>query len=283
MNRRATLLIALALLPAATGCGGGAGGPSLPSVAPAKTYRLSDFSPRTPVEAGRPVDVSFAIAQPSGQRLVRYRTGPGPHTGIHLILVRDDLETIIHRHPKVGADGLVHQRIVFPEPGPYRVLVDVYPATASPQYVNFQLFTTVHVRGIYHPRPLPRFRPTVHAGGYTFTIAHPPKLRLARAAVMTVSVRDAAGRAARFTPWYGALAHAIFFHQGDLAYFHTHVCGAGVSGCTSAVPTGQQSAATPGQLRVGILLPQAGTWRLFLQCQVNGTIVTAPFTLKVAG
>jgi hypothetical protein len=37
----------------------------------------------------------------------------------------------------------------------------------------------------------------------------------------------------------------------------------------------------PGVLRVGVLLPLSGTWRLFLQCRVNGQVVTAPFTLVV--
>jgi hypothetical protein len=34
-------------------------------------------------------------------------------------------------------------------------------------------------------------------------------------------------------------------------------------------------------LRVGVLVPLAGTWRLFLQCKVNGRVLTAPFTLDV--
>ena len=37
----------------------------------------------------------------------------------------------------------------------------------------------------------------------------------------------------------------------------------------------------PGKLKVGVLLPAAGTWRLFLQSQVGGRVVTAPFTLNV--
>ncbi len=279
MSIRPALLLVLAL--AAPACGGASAGPAAPTIGPAKTYRLADFAPSAPVHAGRPVQLSFAIAQPSGARLVHYRTGPGPHTGIHLILVRDDLDTIIHRHPAVAADGSVHQTVVFPEPGAYRVLVDVYPATTSAQYVNFQLTGTVHVAGRYRPKPLPPFRSTVRTGGYTFTVAHPPRLHLARAAVMTVTVRDAAGRPARFTPWYGALAHAIFFHAGDLAYFHTHVCSAGLAGCTSTVPVGPAAPATPGLLRVGVLLPQTGTWRLFLQCKVGGRVLTAPFTLRV--
>jgi hypothetical protein len=33
---------------------------------------------------------------------------------------------------------------------------------------------------------------------------------------------------------------------------------------------------------VGVLLPGSGTWRMFLQCQVDGKVLTAPFTLQVA-
>jgi hypothetical protein len=39
--------------------------------------------------------------------------------------------------------------------------------------------------------------------------------------------------------------------------------------------------AGPGKLHVGLLLPVAGTWRLFLQFRDRGRIVTAPFTLHV--
>jgi hypothetical protein len=100
---------------------------------------------------------------------------------------------------------------------------------------------------------------------------------------MTATVRDPSGRPVNFTPWYGALAHAIFFRKGSLDYFHTHVCGPSTPGCTSILGgtkvTGTST--TPGKLQVGVLLPIGGTWRLFLQFQAGGRILTAPFTLKV--
>jgi hypothetical protein len=96
-------------------------------------------------------------------------------------------------------------------------------------------------------------------------------------------VTDPHGRPGTFTPWYGALAHAIFFRAGSLDYFHTHVCAPGASGCTSFLGATKVagSSSTPGKLRVGVLVPVAGTWRLFLQCRVNGHVLTAPFTLEV--
>jgi hypothetical protein len=281
--RRAVGLAALALL--AAGCGGGGGSPSAPAIPAAKVYHLQAFEPAGSVQAGQPVTVSFTVAQPSGVPLVHYRTGPGPHTGVHLIVVRDDLSSIIHRHPPIGPDGKISERVVFPHPGPYRVLVDVYPQTQGPGYTNFQLFQTIHVAGAYHPITLPPYKPVVTTGGWTFTIERLPKLHLAQAALIDVSVRDAAGRPADFTPWFGAMGHAIFFHEGDLAYFHTHICAPNQAGCASiGGPTSITGSSTkPGVMHVGVLLPETGTWRLFLQCKVNGQILTAPFTLRVAG
>ena len=71
--------------------------------------------------------------------------------------------------------------------------------------------------------------------------------------------------------------------QGSLDYFHTHVCGPSTPGCTSVLGGAKVVGrpAGPGQLNVGVLLPIAGTWRLFLQFRDRGRIVTAPFTLRV--
>jgi hypothetical protein len=124
----------------------------------------------------------------------------------------------------------------------------------------------------------------VTESGYRFALQGVPKLRAIQAAFLRITVTDPNGKPADFTPWFGALAHAIFFHAGTLDYFHTHVCSPGATGCTSILRgsrvTGRST--TPGHLTVGVLLPEPGTWRLFLQARVNGHILTAPFTLHVA-
>lgn len=264
------------------GCGSGGSGVSTPTIPAARTYGLVGFEPATPAQPGRPTRVSFTIRQPSGKPLVRYRRGSGPHTGIHLIIVRDDLAYLIHRHPPVQANGRVAETVTFPAPGRYRVVVDAYPKTSGPQR-NFQLFDDIVVKGAYHAKPLPPYGSTVTTDGYRFTLQGKPRLKAISPALLRVTVNRPDGTPARFTPWYGALAHAIFFRRGSLDYFHTHVCSSGATGCTSVLGgakiTGNST--TPGRLKVGVLVPVAGTWRLFLQTQVDGHILTAPFTLKV--
>jgi hypothetical protein len=279
---RRPAILALVLV-AAAGCGGGSSGVSVPVIPPAKQYHLTGFEPSRPVGPGRPVTVSFTVTQPSGAPLVHYRTGPGPHTGVHLIIVRDDLSTIIHEHPPIGSNGRISQTVRFSAPGPYHVVVDIYPATTGPLYTNYQLTQQIHVRGRYRPQPIGAFRPVVKADGYTFRMGHVPRLRVARAALIPVTVTDSDGHLATFTPWFGALGHAIFFHQHNLAYFHTHICAPGLVGCASiGSATVSGTSTTPGVLKVGVLLPEGGTWRLFLQCKVDGHILTAPYTLKAA-
>jgi hypothetical protein len=263
------------------GCGGSSRS-SFPTIQAARTYALVAFAPTKPVPAGKPVRISFAIRTPSGKRLTSFKRGPGPHTGVHLILVRRDLAAIVHRHPPIAADGTIGEDVVLPEPGPYRVVVDAYPNTNGPQR-NFQLFGTLRVAGTYSPKPVPPFAPSVVVDGYRVMLHGRPDLHAIQAAFLTITVTRPDGKPARFTPWYGALAHAIFFRAASLDYFHTHVCAPGASGCTSVLGgtkvTGSSS--TPGKLDVGVLVPAPGTWRLFLQFRADGRVITAPFTLTV--
>jgi hypothetical protein len=272
---------ALALLLVLAGCGGSSK-PSFPTIGAARTFTLADFKPTGPAVAGRPTKLSFVIRQPDGTPMTRFKRGPGPHTGVHLIVVRNDLAAIVHRHPPIAADGTISDTITFAKPGPYKVVVDVYPNTTGPQ-PNFQLFGSLRVSGQYRPEPLPAFTPSVVVDGYHFVMKGRPSLRAIQAAFLTIDVTSPQGKPVRFTPWYGALAHAIFFRRGSLTYFHTHVCARGAAGCTSTLGSTKVtgSSSTPGKLNVGVLVPVPGTWRLFLQCRVAGRVLTAPFTLQV--
>lgn len=273
--------IALFLVLIAAGCGGTAAPPSI-TVPAAHVYRLSGFTPANPVTPGTPTRVSFTILQPNGTPLTQYKHGVGPHNGVHVIIVRRDLGLIIHTHPPVGKNGLISDTITFLAPGPYRVVIDVYPKTTG-LVPNFQLFTTLTVAGAYKPQPLPPFAASLKTGGYTFTLQGTPHLRAIVPALLDFTVTGPDGKPARFTPWFGALAHAIFFRRETLDYFHTHVCAPGASGCGSTFGAAKVTgtSAAPGRLQVGVLVPVAGTWRLFLQCRVDGFVVTAPFTLQV--
>jgi hypothetical protein len=276
-------LVAVAAAILLAGCGSSGSGVQGVTIGAARTFELASFQPAGQVVAGRPTTVSFTVQQPDGKPLTAYKTGGGPHTGVHLIIVRNDLAYIIHHHPPIGPDGLLRDTVTFPAPGPYRALVDVYPNIPGGQ-PNFQLLQNITVAGAYHPRPLPAFKADQVIDGYHFSmVAGAPQLKAIQAAFVNIDVTDPQGHKVTFVPWYGALAHAIFFHSGSLDYFHTHVCGAGAPNCTSVLGATRVSGSSiaPGKLTLGILLPVPGTWELFLQTMLGGRVLTVPYTLKV--
>ena len=132
----------------AAGCGGGSSaGPSI-TIGAARIYHLGGFRPVGPVKPGVPATVAFTVIQPDGSPLTKYKHGAGPHNGVHLIIVRRDLGVIIHHHPPVGPNGRIVDRVTFPSPGPYRVVIDVYPQPTGPaSQTNFQLFVDADRRG----------------------------------------------------------------------------------------------------------------------------------------
>jgi hypothetical protein len=279
-----TALSALAAVVVLAGCGSGGGTATGPIVEPAHVYALSGFKPAGPILPGRRTDVSFTIRQPSGEPLTEYKECCEPHEGVDLIVVRSDDSHIQYLDADADPDGKVSEDVVFPTPGRYRITIDAYPKVTGPTMpFNFQLFKWVTVRGSYRPKPLPRFRSAQTVDGYHFRIEGRPRLKAIDPTFLVIHVTDPAGHRVVFTNWRGALAHAIFFHEGSLAYSHTHVCKPGAIYCFSALGnirvTGHSTA--PGILKIGVLLPESGTWRLFILTYLHGHVVTVPFTLHV--
>jgi hypothetical protein len=278
-----TLLTFAAAALVLAGCGGSGGASATgPTVLPARTFGLSGFRPAGPILPGRRTDVSFTIRTPSGAPLTEYKECCEPHAGVDLIVVRSDDSHIQYLDADADPDGQVSEDVVFPTPGRYRITIDAYPKVTGPNTpFNFQLFKWVTVRGHYRPRPLPPPRSTEVVDGYHFRIQGHERLKAIEPAFLVIHVTDPDGHKAHFTNWRGALAHAIFFHQGSLAYSHTHICKPGDIYCFSALGTVRVTghSTAPGILRAGVLLPEPGTWRMFLLTYQHGHVLTVPFTL----
>ncbi|HUO71434.1 MAG TPA: hypothetical protein VMU39_11695 [Solirubrobacteraceae bacterium] len=209
--------VAAAVLTVA-GCGSSSGtSVTAPQVGAARTYALSGFEPSGAVAPRRRTTISFTIRTPEGTPLTAYKQCCDPHAGVDLIIVRTDDSHVQYDDSDITAAGRIDQPIVFPAPGRYRIVVDAYPRHPAPDApVNFQLFTTVTVRGSDRPQPIGSFAPVRMVDGYRFQVVGRPAINTLQAGFLTVKVTDPAGHRVRFTTWRGALAHAIFIHQGSL-------------------------------------------------------------------
>ena len=265
-----------------TGCGGG-NGLTAPPVPPAKSYRLADFTPSGAVSPGKPVTISFRIIQPSGAPLTQFAEGPqlGPHTGVHLILVRDDLSQIVHRHPPIAAGGVISETISFPAPGNYRLLIDVTRREAAGA---LQQLSDVSHDGRFRPLPRPadRRRATHRLGGW-LSVHDPTPADLARRPGRLPRRRRARrGRSSR--PLHSLVRCPRPCHLLSRA-------GSGLlphprlrTGPTPGAPGWVRSrAAHPSRVccTSACCSPRPACGGCSCNVKIDGRVISAPFTLKV--
>ena len=281
MNAFRPLILSAAAVSVAAlsaGCGSGSSSPQAPTIQAARTFELADFEPAGPVQPGKPATVSFTIEQPNGQPLTTYRRGAGPHTGVHVIFVRDDLATIIHRHPPVAADGKIQRADHVPGARHVPRRRRRYPSSTGQP--NFQLFSTIARRRHGRPQPLPPFRRTAVRRRLPLHDAGPARSsRRSRpgSSTSTSPIRRDDRRASRRGS-ARSRTRSSSARARSTTSTRTSARPAPAAARASSAARRSRALDDPGKLRVGVLVPVAGTWRLFLQTRANGRVLTAPFT-----
>lgn len=170
---------------------------------------------------------------------------------MHLVVVSRDLSRHVHVHPELAADGTWATRLTL-APGSYRAVADF--TTGGERR---SLAVDLAVQGVFTVTPLPAPATTATVGDLRVELDRDGDR-------LSFTAFDATGERVVPEPYLGARGHLTAFRVGDLAYAHVH-------------PAGQDGATTTYSAE----LPGPGTYRLFLQLQVDGTVRTAPFTLEV--
>ena len=222
-------------------------------------YRLVPQT--TGLTVGTATPLAFRIVDGHGAALTRYTA---THTrDLHLIVVRRDLTGFQHLHPELGADGTWRTTVTVAEAGQYRLVAQFQPAGRD---ATLALGVDLPAAGGYQPQPLPEPVGTVRTDdGYQVTLDHAPGTGVGS----TVTVRISRGGApvTDLEPYLGAGGHLVAFRAADLAYLHVH-------------PHPFDTAHGP-QLSFDLVLPGAGSYRLFLEFAHRGTVHTAAFTVTV--
>jgi heavy metal translocating P-type ATPase len=219
-------------------------------------YTLEVLTPSVAAQA--PADFRFRIVGPNGV-VSAYRDRH--ERPLHLIVVSLDLSVFRHVHPSLGSDG-VWQVGLDPLPaGPYRAFADF----ASVDGPELTLGHEVTVTGEPTLRPLPVASTTADVDGYQVELTGTP--RAGGEGQVTLTVRRDGQAVANLEPYLGALGHLVAIRSSDLAYLHVHPLEGQVG---------------PGQVPFAVEAPSPGTYRLFFDFSVNGTVRTAAFTVEVA-
>jgi hypothetical protein len=171
---------------------------------------------------------------------------------MHLVIVSRDLSRHAHVHPELSADGTWSTPLTL-SPGSYRAVADF-----STNGERRTLAVDLSVAGPLEVTPLPPPATTATAGDL--------RVELERDGTeLSFTAYDAAGSPVVPEPYLGARGHLVAFRAGDLAYVHVH-------------PSGEDGATTSYDAE----LPGPGSYRLFLELKVDGTVRTVAYTLEVS-
>ncbi|RVW10650.1 hypothetical protein EGT67_05710 [Prescottella agglutinans] len=224
-------------------------------------YTLGEVT--SPTRAGESGTLSFRVQDADGNPVREFAELHGKQ--LHLIVVRADTSRFRHVHPTLGPDGTWSIDWTWPTGGTYRVFAD-FQASGAPGQLT--LGRNVDVAGDLEPAPLPAASRTATVDGYTVTLdgdlttaGGPLTLRVTRDGVPVTDL----------DPYLGAYGHLVALRTGDLAYLHVHPEGEPGDGVTAPGP----------DVTFHAQAPTAGTYRLFLDFQHEGTVRTAEFTVPV--
>jgi hypothetical protein len=220
----------------------------------------------SPAQAGAPVTLAFTVKD-AGGAVVR-ELAISHEKPMHLLAVSRDLATFQHLHPEPSADGAYRVSTRFPSGGDYVLFAD-YRAEGSPQVVQ-RFGLSVAGAGRAPVALVESASATQEADGLRLTLRTDGVLRAGGGGtVLRFDVKDAqTGKPAiDLEPYLGAMAHFVLVSEDTQSLLHAHpleAVGAGVS-AVSAHTT----------------FPAAGLYKLWVQLQRRGRVVTVPYVLRV--
>jgi AhpD family alkylhydroperoxidase len=210
------------------------------------------------VPAGEPVDYSFRLLDESGASVQEFTTLH--ERDLHLIVASRDLAVYHHLHPEHDGDGVWTIQLPPLGAGTYRVFADSQPANADAVTLGVDLIATDGAS----PSGPPAIATTASIDGYDVTLTGNPQVGSSMLSFLVQ--RD--GESVTTEPYLGAAGHLVVLRVGDLAYVHAHA-------------DHDTSDTDDPSIAFDVSFPSPGTYRLFLDFAVDGTVRTADFTVQV--
>ncbi|HEY3841349.1 MAG TPA: YHYH protein [Bryobacteraceae bacterium] len=179
---------------------------------------------------------------------------------IHLVVVSTDLSQFAHIHPQLQADDTYAVNYTFPRAGSYWVYAD-YTRPGEVQSISrFRL-------DVSGPASAPQAAPPAD---FAVKLSLPSPMRAGADLPLRfdVSVND-------LEPYLGAWAHIMIVSEDGQEFIHAHPLDE-VGGHTHAAP-----GPSPSSIRTVTAFRRAGRYKLWVQFQRAGKVLTFPFWLTV--
>ena len=210
--------------------------------------------------------VQLAVHDPDGGDVVT-RFIDVHERPFHLFIIGRDLEYFAHVHPTLADDGTFDLQQDL-SPGVYLLVADFLPSGGTSQLVQ-RIVTTPGYSGplFASPPPLPSL-PTEHiAAGLRIRMdARSPRPRRAADIRFELSNASTGQPITDLEPYLGAPGHLLIADNELTTAIHGHPEGAATNGPAVAFSP---------------VLPRSGRYKVWVQFQRKGEVITAPFVIDV--
>jgi hypothetical protein len=221
----------------------------------------------TPRPGGGAAGLSLAIRDPdTGDPVTRFIEVH--ERQLHLFVISRDLERFDHVHPERRDDGTFELRHELPA-GEYMLIADFLPANGTMQMLQRAIVTPGFSGPLFAPAPTPAVSPVERTvGGLRIRVEH-EVLRPRRESLLRFVVSDAeSGQPVTdLEPYLGATGHLLIVDTQLSTAVHGH-------------PEGVRT--TGPLVMFGPVFPAPGLYKMWVQLQRRGQIITAPFVVRVA-
>jgi hypothetical protein len=171
-------------------------------------------------------------------------------------------------HPELDANGRFKETITLPKAGAYRLILDFAPSGGAPQLVQRSIVTAGFDGALFDPPPLGTDMAGKVVDGTRIQLYMEPAVA-GRAQNVLVELRDdvTGGPATDLEPFLGAPGHMLIVAADLRSVSHNH-------------PLAGLSSPAEGRVAFQLVFPYQGMYRVWVQFQRRGRVLTAPFTVR---
>ncbi|MBI4906712.1 MAG: YHYH protein [Acidobacteria bacterium] len=232
-----------------------------------KRIHLAADLPR--IEANRPVRLHLQAKDAAGDPIRAFEYVH--ERPIHLLIASADLADFDHIHPELSPSDSFEVTYTFRHGGRYRIWADYSLPGEAPHLEEFDV--TVEGPGRPEQKLVASASFTQTAGPLMVSLTLPPRLSAGKDVPFTLKFT---GSTEALEPYLGAWAHVIVVGSGWRSFAHAHPIDS-----PGLVHTHAPAGPPPEEVRILTSFPTQGMYKLWVQLQNAGQVLTIPFVLAV--
>lgn len=182
----------------------------------------------------------------------------------HMFIVSRDLKYFLHDHPTFQPDGTFAFDEIFPKPGMYRIVADVYPTSGMPQLIVRTVFIAAGPGQpvSFSDASLEPSAQMQHGENTDVEITTSPAKPIAGVkTLLFLKLKPAVG----MQKYLGAWAHMLVASEDTIDLIHEH----------PFIADGGEG------MQFNLIFPRARTYRIWVQFQRRGVVNTIAFNVPV--